>query len=118
MGVAPLSFIVLHVLGVFLCVSLNMRLGGPQGGGVAGTGWAWTAGSPHPHVCPCWHVLHTQLTLNAHSTHTQVIEFYPDGNAIELMRPRTARELGLHPRDLGLFAPLSRLAAPQVCVRG
>lgn len=47
----------------------------------------------------------------------EVVEFYPDGNAVELMRPRTASELGLHPRDLGLFAPLSRLAAPQVRAR-
>lgn len=42
-----------------------------------------------------------------------VIECYPNGVAREGGAPRTARELGLHPRDVGLFAPLSRLGAPQ-----
>jgi hypothetical protein len=46
----------------------------------------------------------------------QVIEFYANGTAIEEYKPRTPQQLGLHPRDVVLFAPLSRLAAPQVCV--
>jgi hypothetical protein len=46
--------------------------------------------------------------------HAQVIEFRDDGTAIELFTPRTPEQLGLHPRDITLFAPLSRLAAPQV----
>lgn len=44
----------------------------------------------------------------------QVIEFYANGTAIEEYKPRTPQQLGLHPRDVVLFAPLSRLAAPQV----
>jgi hypothetical protein len=44
----------------------------------------------------------------------QVIEFFANGPAVEEFRPRTPQELGLHPRDVTLFAPLSRLAAPQV----
>lgn len=44
----------------------------------------------------------------------QVIEFMANGLAQESFVPRTAQELGLHPRDVTLFAPLSRLAAPQV----
>lgn len=44
----------------------------------------------------------------------QVIEFHASGTAIEEYRERTPTELGLHPRDVTLFAPLSRLAAPQV----
>lgn len=47
----------------------------------------------------------------------QVIEFFANGLAQESFVPRTAQELGLHPRDVTLFAPLSRLAAPQVCGR-
>lgn len=47
---------------------------------------------------------------------SQVIEFMADGMAAESFIPRSAQELGLHPRDVTLFAPLSRLAAPQVCV--
>jgi len=43
-----------------------------------------------------------------------VIEFYASGSAAESFIPRTPQELGLHPRDVTLFAPLSRLAAPQV----
>eukprot|EP00878_Enallax_costatus_P017430 GHUV01018307.1.p1 GENE.GHUV01018307.1~~GHUV01018307.1.p1 ORF type:complete len:773 (+),score=257.30 GHUV01018307.1:352-2670(+) len=43
----------------------------------------------------------------------QVIEFHASGTAIEEYRERTPNELGLHPRDVTLFAPLSRLAAPQ-----
>ena len=45
----------------------------------------------------------------------QVVEFYANGTAVEEYRPRTPAQLGLHPRDVVLFAPLSRLAAPQVC---
>lgn len=44
----------------------------------------------------------------------QTIEFYANGTAIEEYKPRTPQQLGLHPRDVVLFAPLSRLAAPQV----
>lgn len=44
----------------------------------------------------------------------QVIEFYASGAAMEVYRERSPQELGLHPRDVTLFAPLSRLAAPQV----
>jgi hypothetical protein len=33
---------------------------------------------------------------------------------MEEYRPRSPQELGLHPRDVTLFAPISRLAAPQV----
>eukprot|EP00879_Flechtneria_rotunda_P013773 GHRR01014386.1.p1 GENE.GHRR01014386.1~~GHRR01014386.1.p1 ORF type:complete len:605 (+),score=216.31 GHRR01014386.1:2112-3926(+) len=43
----------------------------------------------------------------------QVIEFHSNGVAVEEYRPRSPQELGLHPRDVTLFAPLSRLAAPQ-----
>ncbi|WIA35450.1 hypothetical protein OEZ86_003889 [Tetradesmus obliquus] len=43
----------------------------------------------------------------------QVIEFYASGAAMEEYKPRTPQELGLHPRDVTLFAPISRLAAPQ-----
>ncbi|KAF6264157.1 hypothetical protein COO60DRAFT_221808 [Scenedesmus sp. NREL 46B-D3] len=43
----------------------------------------------------------------------QVIEFYASGAAMEEYRPRSPQELGLHPRDVTLFAPISRLAAPQ-----
>lgn len=46
--------------------------------------------------------------------YAQVIEFYANGTAIEEYKPRTPQQLGLHPRDVVLFAPLSRLAAPQV----
>jgi hypothetical protein len=43
----------------------------------------------------------------------KVIECYPNGVARESQTPRTASQLELHPRDVVLFAPLSRLAAPQ-----
>ncbi|KIZ05832.1 hypothetical protein MNEG_2127 [Monoraphidium neglectum] len=43
----------------------------------------------------------------------QVIECFPNGVARESRRPRTASQLELHPRDVVLFAPISRLAAPQ-----
>jgi hypothetical protein len=42
-----------------------------------------------------------------------VIECFPNGVARESRRPRTASQLELHPRDVVLFAPISRLAAPQ-----
>jgi hypothetical protein len=42
-----------------------------------------------------------------------VIQFFPDGTALEHHRPLTPAELELHPRDVGLFAPSPRLAAPQ-----
>eukprot|EP00775_Hariotina_reticulata_P005093 gene5093-5334_t len=43
----------------------------------------------------------------------QVLEFHANGTAFEQYKARTPQELGLHPRDVTLFAPLSRLAAPQ-----
>ncbi|KAF8068278.1 SULP1 [Scenedesmus sp. PABB004] len=43
----------------------------------------------------------------------KVVEFHANGTAVEEYRPRTPQQLGLHPRDVVLFAPLSRLAAPQ-----
>ncbi|WIA29778.1 hypothetical protein OEZ86_012252 [Tetradesmus obliquus] len=43
----------------------------------------------------------------------QVVEFYANGTAVEEYRPCTPQQLGLHPRDVVLFAPISRLAAPQ-----
>jgi hypothetical protein len=46
----------------------------------------------------------------------QVVEFYANGTAVEEYRPCTPQQLGLHPRDVVLFAPISRLAAPQVGV--
>jgi len=42
-----------------------------------------------------------------------VVQFFPDGTALEHHRPLTPAELELHPRDVGLFAPSPRLAAPQ-----
>jgi hypothetical protein len=55
------------------------------------------------------------LTLSVHVfVCVQVIEFFANGTAIEEYKPRTPQQLGLHPRDVVLFAPLSRLAAPQV----
>jgi len=42
-----------------------------------------------------------------------VIECYPNGVARESHTPRTASQLELYPRDVVLFAPISRLAAPQ-----
>lgn len=63
----------------------------------------------HPLLTRC-----PSLPLTCYSPSPQVIEFREDGSAIELYGPRTPQELGLHPRDVTLFAPLSRLAAPQV----
>lgn len=40
---------------------------------------------------------------------SQVIEFYSCGSAIEHMVARSPEELGLHPRDVSLFAADSRL---------
>lgn len=54
------------------------------------------------------------MCLTAGVVCLQVIEFYANGTAIEEYKPRTPQQLGLHPRDVVLFAPLSRLAAPQV----
>ncbi|KAF8060603.1 MRS2-G [Scenedesmus sp. PABB004] len=50
---------------------------------------------------------------HARAAGAQVIEFHAGGQAVEEYRPRTPQELGLHPRDVTLFAPISRLAAPQ-----
>jgi hypothetical protein len=58
---------------------------------------------------------HAERVRNiVHRCAVQVIEFYANGTAIEEYKPRTPQQLGLHPRDVVLFAPLSRLAAPQV----
>jgi hypothetical protein len=42
-----------------------------------------------------------------------VVQFFPGGTALEHHRPLSGQELDLHPRDVGLFAPSPRLAAPQ-----
>jgi uncharacterized membrane protein YgcG len=42
-----------------------------------------------------------------------VVQFFPAGTALEHHRPLSPAELELHPRDVGLFAPSPRLAAPQ-----
>jgi hypothetical protein len=64
------------------------------------------------------HSSHQQILLVSCRTPAclnQVVEFYANGTAVEEYRPCTPQQLGLHPRDVVLFAPISRLAAPQVC---
>eukprot|EP00878_Enallax_costatus_P034437 GHUV01038182.1.p1 GENE.GHUV01038182.1~~GHUV01038182.1.p1 ORF type:complete len:105 (+),score=21.52 GHUV01038182.1:13-327(+) len=63
---------------------------------------------------PAWHMdARTTLFLLFRCPCFQVIEFHANGTAVEQYKPRTPQQLGLHPRDVVLFAPLSRLAAPQ-----